>query len=380
MSFIHSNALRLGLVLNPLAGIGGPAGLKGSDAPDTFEKASQRGVVSQVSHRVEQVLEHLKDAFPCCEFFTASGAMGADVLAEFDGVSFNTIYNAPSHSSAQDTQKAALAMLEEGVDLLLFAGGDGTARDICQAVGEKVPVLGIPAGVKMHSGVFAVTPKAAASIIHSLLSTRLVAVAAAEVRDIDETAFAKGQVRTRYFGELQVPDNQRMVQKVKCSGLPDDALLLEELATYVSDMILDDDALWILGSGGTLHAIKEKVGIEDPTLLGVDIWFEGECVQKDAHEAQVYEWVKKSGPTKILLSVIGGQGIVLGRGNQQVSARVVEAAGLENLLFVSTQEKLMALDGQALQVDSGSPELDARLKGLRKVICGYDEAVLYPFI
>ena len=382
------DVFRIGLVINPVAGLGGPAGLKGSDDPHTAEIAAQRGVVSHVQDRVLTVFENLHRLGSADEptpesrvqfvVKTASGAMGAEVLSK-SGTAHQVLYQAPQQTTAQDTVNAATALKEDGIDLLLFAGGDGTARDICRAIGEHTPVLGIPAGVKMHSGVFAVTPESVVSIVRSLLSGRLVSARPGEVRDIDEAALARGQLKARYFGELLIPDDQLLVQKVKCSGLPDDEVLLADLAAYVAELTEEDEeALWILGPGGTLREIKSQIGIEDPTLLGVDLWYRGECVVKDAYEDQVLDWATRCSKSHLLLSVIGGQGVVLGRGNQQISPRVIDAVGLRNLQFVATQQKLRALEGRPLQVDTGSSELDQQLQGYHKIICGYEDAVLYP--
>ncbi|TNC82613.1 MAG: ATP-NAD kinase [Oleiphilus sp.] len=369
---------RLGLVINPLAGLGGAAGLKGSDHPDTAEIARQRGVVSRVAERVVQVFQALADKTSDFQVLTASGTMGSHVLEQVGGVPFESVYHPSEQTTAEDTCRAARAIRDAGVDLILFAGGDGTARDIYRALGDQTPVLGIPAGVKMHSGVFAVTPEAAASVVHSLLSARLVSARPAEVRDIDEEAFANGRVMARYYGEMLVPDDQLLVQKVKCAGLPDDALMLEELAVYMAELCEQEDALWVLGPGGTLREIKLHLGIESPTLLGVDLWYRGECVLHDAYEAQIFEWLETCTNARLVLSIIGGQGIVLGRGNQQISPRVIETIGLDKVQFVATQEKLRALNHRALQVDSGSAELDKRLQGYHRIICGYEDAVLYP--
>lgn len=367
---------RIGLVINPLAGLGGPAGLKGSDHPDTARLAAERGVESRVKPRVHEVFKALENFQNAIHIIMPDGPMGLDLAPAW---SVQKIPAAMSETTARDTQQVASELVRQGVDLLLFAGGDGTARDVCAAVGSAQAVLGIPAGVKMHSGVFAVTPRAAASVVNSLISGRLVAARQAEVRDIDEDAFSQGRVQTRYFGEMLVPDDQMLVQKVKCSGLPDDEIMLGELTAYLDELIQDEeDALWILGSGGTLRSIKAGLGMDDPTLLGVDLWYQGECLFKDAYEAQILEALKQYPDARIVISVIGGQGVILGRGNQQLSPEVIERVGLERLLLVSTPEKIRALEGRPLQVDSGSEALNQKLSGYRKILTGYEDALLYP--
>jgi len=372
-----TNIFRLGLVVNPLAGLGGPAGLKGSDHIDTAKIAAKRGVLPKVFQRTTEMLAALAASGKRVHIITASGDMGASVCEVFsDELSYQVVYDAPLKTRSEDTRNAAKSIVDQKVDLLVFAGGDGTARDIYEVVGESQTVLGLPAGVKMHSGVFAVTPKALVSVITSMTERKLVAARMAEVRDIDEQAFSAGRVKTQYFGEMMIPDDQLLVQCVKCSGLIDDALLLDELAAYLVEEI-DEDYLYILGSGGTLRAFKEALGIEEPTLLGVDVWYQGELLVRDAHESELYELIQSYTNIRIMLSVIGGQGVILGRGNQQVSPRIIEYAGLENLQFVSTQNKVMALEGRPLRVDSGSDKLDRKLSGFHKIICGYEDAILY---
>ena len=371
-----SSTFRLGLIVNPLAGIGGPSALKGSDHPDTMKLARERGVDLKAEQRVLEMLRELTRLLPQIKIITASGAMGQTACASLELAEIDIVYQAPANSSANDTIAAARLIQQQGIDLLVFVGGDGTARDVYTAIGSEQTVLGLPAGVKMHSAVFAVTPKAVASVIESMMNHRLVAARMAEVRDIDEQAFAQGQVKTRYFGEMLIPDDQLLVQSVKCSGLLDDELMLDELCAYLHE-ILDQDCLYILGSGGTLKRLKETIGISEPTLLGVDIWYQGNLLAKDAHEQQIYDIIQAYPRCKIILSVIGGQGVVLGRGNQQISPRIIEQCGLDAVQFISTQSKLLALEGRPLKVDSGSNALNENLAGYHKIICGYEDFVLY---
>lgn len=368
---------RLGLIINPLAGLGGPAALKGSDAEDTAHIAFERGVQSRTPERLATFFSQLLPQQERIQLLTASGQMG-ETLATAYGWTVQIVYQTPDQTSALDTCNAAKAMLQAGVDLLVFVGGDGTARDVFQAVGDKQAVLGLPAGVKMHSGVFAVTPMAAASVVQSLLRGRLVAVRLGEVRDIDESAFRDGKVRTAWYGDMLIPDDQLLVQCVKCSGLPDDDIQLDELCAWL-DETLQSDVLYVLGSGGTLHRLKQTLGLPEPTLLGVDLWLNGEQVGVDVYEQQLFDAVSQHANVNLLLSVIGGQGVVLGRGNQQFSPRVIRASGLDSLHFIATQKRLEALGGRPLLLDSGDDTLDRELSGFRRVICGYEDSVLYEF-
>jgi predicted polyphosphate/ATP-dependent NAD kinase len=378
-SFSHNkeSTFRLGLVINPYAGVGGPSALKGSDHKDSLKIALDRGVEPKANQRVIEMLSALQTNLTEIHIITASGSMGGSACQGFSLASINIVFDTPEHTTASDTQSAVQLINHEHVDLLVFVGGDGTARDVFSMIGDKQTVLGLPAGVKMHSAVFAVTPKAVASVIDSMINHRLVAARMAEVRDIDEEAFSQGLVKTRYFGEMQIPDDQLLVQSVKCSGLLDDEIMLDELCAYVAETIDYDDTLYILGSGGTLKHLKSTLGIAEPTLLGVDVWYKGNVLHHDAHEQQLFDLVRTHNKVQITLSVIGGQGIVLGRGNQQISARLINAVGVDSLQFISTQTKLLALNGKPLSVDSGSDELNKRLSGFHKIICGYEDFVLY---
>ena len=372
-----TKVFRLGLIINPFAGLGGPAGLKGSDHPDTASLAAALGVKSKVHDRVIEVLEGLRQRLGTLHIVTASGLMGEAACHDFSSVfTIETVYTSPLPSTAQDTIEAAKRIVAQSIDLLLFAGGDGTARDICTAIGQNQPVLGLPSGVKMHSGVFAVTPRAVVSVVESLVQRRLVAARLAEVRDIDEQAFGQGRVCTQHFGELLIPDDQLLVQSVKCSGLLDDEIMLNDLCAFMVEELVDN-TLYVLGSGGTLKVLKSAMGIAQPTLLGVDVWYQGQVVALDVHERQLFELVQQYPQSILVLSIIGGQGVILGRGNQQLSPRIIEYIGLDRIKLIATQQKILALGGKPLCVDSGADQLDRRLSGYHKIICGYDDALLY---
>ena len=252
----HKSIFRLGLIVNPYAGVGGPSALKGSDNKHALQTALERGVKPRANQRVAEMFAALQHNFEDIQVITASGLMGQDACEPFKKLQLHVVFQTPLETNAEDTQAAAKAIIAEQVDLLVFVGGDGTARDIYSAIGSTQTVLGLPAGVKMHSAVFAVTPKAVASVIDSMLNRQLVAARMAEVRDIDEEAFSNGLVKTRYFGEMQIPDDQLLVQAVKCSGLLDDEIMLDELCAYLTET-LEENTLYILGSGGTLkHTFK----------------------------------------------------------------------------------------------------------------------------
>lgn len=369
------NSIRIGLIVNPLAGIGGAVGLKGSDGDAIVAQALALGAEKRAAERVAITLEHLQPVQDCIQWFTWGGEMGEQCLRDAGFAPQVLGQPGDAHSTADDTVTAARTLRDAGVDLLLFAGGDGTARDIVRAVGTSVPALGIPAGVKIHSGVYAVHAKGAADIILQMIRGELVSVTEGEVRDIDEEAFRQGRVQARHFGELKVPAEGRYLQHVKCGGREVEALVLEEIAAQIADH-LEADVLYIVGPGTTTKAIFDYL-VLPKTLLGVDLLLNGKVVQADATEQQILEWQQRF-PSSIIVTLIGGQGHVFGRGNHQISPPVIEKAGIGNIRIVATKSKLKELEGRPLLVDTWSEVLNQRLSGFMPVITGFDDVVLYP--
>ena len=367
-----ANLFRLGLIINPLAGLGGSVGLKGSD--DQAQKALELGAKPQAMLRVKTALTELlaqKDKF---EVLTVAGDMGQSVCEEL-GLQSQVIYTPPSWpSSANDTEDAARLLAQQGVDILLFAGGDGTARNICAAVADNTTVLGIPAGVKIHSGVYAISPQAAGKLVAKLVAGELVSLSEAPVMDIDEQAFRTGVVKARRFGEMRIPALLRYVQSVKMGGRESEGLVLADLAAYVVSQ-LEDDVRYVMGSGSTVAAVMAELGV-DNTLLGVDVVENGQLIAKDVTAAQLLELVQGR-PSKLIITLIGGQGHVFGRGNQQLSPAVIRAIGRDNILLIASKTKLQQLDGRPLLADSGDATLDKQLTGLINVLTGYNDYVMY---
>lgn len=371
----HLNRIRLGLIVNPLAGIGGAVGLKGSDGSEIVQQALALGAEKKAASRVAITLEHLQPVAAAIDWFTWGGEMGEQ---ELRAAGFAPqVLGQPQQplSLASDTQAAATALKKAGVDLILFAGGDGTARDILRAVGTSVPVLGIPAGVKIHSGVYAVHARGAAEIVLKMLAGELVSVADMEVRDIDEEAFRHDRVQARHFGELRVPAEGRYLQHVKCGGREVEELVLQEVAAHVADH-LQHDVLYIVGPGTTTRAIFEHLQLPK-TLLGVDLLLNGAVVQADATEQHILHWLQQY-PGHIVVTLIGGQGHIFGRGNHQISPAVISKVGREHISIVGTKSKLKELEGRPLLVDTWDEQVNAELKGFMPVITGYEDVVLYP--
>ena len=355
------NSARIGLIVNPIAGIGGAIAMKGSDSPDALERARALGNAFRSSERATAAIRALQaKGGMSLAIVTPPGPMGADA-ARAAGLTPELI-DLPlgDQTSASDTRAASAMMQIAGIDLLLFAGGDGTARDICDAIGESLPALGIPTGVKMHSAVFATTPRAAGEAAAAFLNRRVRKTISAEVMDIDEDAFRNGRVSARFFGMLQIPSQPAYMQHLKAGSA---ARADTDLIGIADDIIerMSSGELFILGPGTTTKAIADRLGIAK-TLLGVDLVCRGELVELDVSEQQILSHLDGI-PARIVVTPIGGQGFVFGRGNQQISARVITSVGQERLLIVATREKLAGLKGDPLLVDTGDPALDQPLAG-----------------
>ena len=365
--------LRIGVIVNPIAGIGGPTALKGSDGVETQHIARLRGAVPRAGERVRVAFTPLLTRAADMTLVTWGGTMGANVLEDL-GFDVQILGTPAAPSTAADTRAAALAMLTRGVDLLVFAGGDGTARDVAEVVRCKLPVIGIPAGVKMHSAVFAMTPHDASEVIVRLLDGGLVAADTAEVRDIDETALRDGRVATRYYGELSVPRVGGHLQHLKTSGREVEELVLTEIAETIAERVAGFRGLLLLGPGSTLAGIKRRLGING-TLLGFDLLRDGRLVLADADARALERFVDRD--TVIVLSFTRGQGSLIGRGNQQLTPSILRLIAKVNIWIVGSRTKLLSLEGRPLRVDSGAADVDARLRGIVEITTGYDDTLFY---
>ena len=370
---------KLGLIVNPLAGIGGPVGLKGSDGDQVVSEAMARGATRRAGERAANALRLLLPVQDLIEIYCYDGSMGGDAVAAAGlnrGANYRSLGISSEPSSREDTIAVAQQLRALNMDLIVFAGGDGTARDIVAAVGSDVPVLGIPAGVKMHSGVYTVSPEAAGQLLVRLVEGGLVDIGQAEVRDIDEEAFRQGRVQSKFYGELLVPREGRFLQQVKSSGREVEALVVQDIgADLDEDMV--SDCLYLIGPGSTPSGFMEALGL-DNTLLGVDAVFNRKQLGKDLNEQQILALLERYPHAQIVVTAIGGQGHIFGRGNQQLSAAVISTVGLTKIVIVATKTKITALEGRPLLVDTGDVALDRALTGYRRVVTGYHDAVMYP--
>ena len=377
--------VRLGLLVNPDAGLGGRLGLKGSDGQ--AELARSKGAEDRSGPRMRLMLEYFsklrRSGFEGIEWVSSEGRMGTDWLPEGATIgSVRTTHSSSGSTSADDTAAAVGALLKEGIDLLVYAGGDGTTRDIVAALDSAespdTPVIGVPTGVKMHSGCFAASPKAAAEVLSAWLDGDLL-LASTEVLDLDEERYRQGEWVVQLYAEAMTPASPRWMQgskqRIEASGEEDTT---EGLADHIRELVVSEDGLVIWGSGGTLRAIAEMNGFQ-PTNLGIDATLGNEQIGTDLDETGLLEILSShTGPVTLLLSPMGGQGFLIGRGNLQLSPEVLRAIGIDNILGVVTPAKLLTV--RRLRIETGDANLDAEFAAKRymKVLQGYRTTRVLP--
>ena len=255
--------------------------------------------------------------------------------------------------------------------MILFCGGDGTARDIFEIVGTKIPILGIPSGVKMHSGVFGINTRATAKMLFEFVNKTL-SIGDAEIMDLDEDLYRKGEWNIRLFGIAKgiVEPTYIQVGKTCYESVSDDEIK-DELAEHIIDEIeINTDSLFLFGSGGTIDYIAKKMKLNN-TLLGIDGFYHNKLVGSDLNEEQILKLLAKYPTAKLILSPIGAQGFILGRGNLQLSPKVIKKIGIDNIIVVSTPSKLAGTP--FIRIDSGDKKLDHLFikKEFIMVVIGY---------
>lgn len=364
---------KLGVIVNPIAGMGGKMGFKGTDGEEILSECIRLGASPEAPTRAVQALRELLPIRDDIQIVTYPGRMGEDEAREA-GFEPIVIGSTPSgRTTFCDTRQAAKDLAQYGVDLILFVGGDGTARDIYSSIRDSVVVLGAPAGVKIHSAVYAINPRRAGELAGLYLQGRVPRTREAEVMDIDEVAFREGRVSAALYGYLMVPHQEVLVQGMKAGRRTSEETHLEDIAFYILDN-MRDNAFYILGPGSTTRSIKDKIGSQG-TLLGVDVVLNKQYKAKDVNEAELLTLVG-SNESYIVVTVIGGQGYIFGRGNQQISNRVIREVGRDRIIVVATRQKMAGLGERPLLVDTGDEEVDCMLCGYIRVVTGYHEQMV----
>jgi predicted polyphosphate/ATP-dependent NAD kinase len=356
----------VGFIVNPIAGMGGAVGLKGTDGKAILERAMILGAKPIAPARAESFLSEMKPVKGRIRLVVGAGRLGEDE-ARNRGFACAVLGKKKKETTAEDTMKLARRITDAGADLLVFCGGDGTARDILNAVDNSLPVLGVPTGVKMHSAVFAVGPRAAARIAMQFLWEEL-PLREAEVMDVDEEAFRAGRVSARLYGYVLTPHEPDLIQGVKMASPMTESEMRNQaaIAIYVIEN-MKPDVVYIVGPGTTTRTIGDLLD-EKKTLLGVDLFCNKKLIANDVNEKQILEKINGK-TTQIIVTPIGGQGFIFGRGNQQISPRVIREVGQDNIIVIAAEGKLKSL--KSLRVDTGDPSLDDSLRGHIKVIADY---------
>ena len=368
----RNDSKKVGFLINPIAGMGGAVGLKGTDGTKILQEAIRKGAKSVSPERGLRYLEEVQRKDRDIEFIIAPGKMGESIASKLK-LEYELVWQIGRTTTSKDTVRIARLMKKREADLIVFCGGDGTARDLLKGVGQDNPALGVPAGVKIYSSVFAINATAAAqstvAFLHNEIPKRL-----GEVVDVDETAFRENRFSVKLFGHLTTPDSGLLIQESKSVTGSSEVAELDAIAKYFQEKI-DPAYTYILGPGSTLERIAKRLGAKK-TLLGIDaIKGNGRILGADVDEAGLLGLVGKS-PTRIVISPIGGQGFLFGRGNQQITPEVIRRVGIENITVVGARSKIQALHPRRLLTDTGDDRLDRQLRGYIRVITGYREEMV----
>lgn len=361
---------RIGFIANPIAGMGGSVGLKGTDG-DIFKKAIEMGATPITPSRVQNFLINIKNRDNIL-LIVAPGKMGEDYV-KGKNFKFKVMGDIGENTTAEDTKRIARLMIESGIDLIVFCGGDGTARDIFDVIKLKIPVVAIPSGVKMFSSVFALNPKAAAQILDKFLE-ETTDTQEKEILDIDEDEFRDNRLVSKLYGYLVVPRVQNLIQNVKDSSKV--GRTIDENKYEIAQQIIEtmeEGILYLLGPGTTVKSITDQLKLTK-SLLGVDSIYNKSLISEDLNENGIIELLDKYQKVKIIVTPIGGQGFVFGRGNKQFTPKILRRVGKKNIIIIGTEDKIKSL--KCLRVDTGDDETDKMLEGLTKVIIGYKEELI----
>lgn len=353
----------IGFLINPISGMGGSVGLKGTDG--LYDKALEMGAEKVSKKRAELFFESL-GLIQDVKILVPSGEMGEDIVKNRN-FEYEVVSTVNKITSRDDTLNTMEVFKKKRVDLIIFCGGDGTARDICESIGMETPVIGIPSGVKMFSSVFAINPKAASDILKAFIEGNS-KFKDSDVLDIDEDSYREDKFKMNLYGYLKTPYIPNLIQDAKTlfEG-QDEEIAKEGIAVFASEF-MSDGSLYIVGAGSTTAKIAEVMGLKK-TLLGVDLIKNKKLIASDVNEKTILEHIKNEKSVKIIVSPIGAQGFVFGRGNQQLSSKVLRKVGKDNIIIIATHQKLE--NTPFLLVDTGDEELDNELSGKNLVVCAY---------
>ena len=373
---VISNKFKIGFIINPISGMGGSVGLKGTDGRKILLKAINLGAKPSSSQRAKELLNELRSMESKIRFVTCPGIMGENILEQFNfeftcinHSKFNNMTNILDLNPEHTRIAAGIMKTIEDLKILLFVGGDGTARDIVKIVGKNKPCLGIPAGVKIFSSVFSLNPRMATSLIIQFLLNEI-PLKESKVLDIDENKYRAGELVTRLYGTLLTPFNPDYIQRSKIGSPESDLNNQDRIANRVVEL-LKNNMYYLLGPGTTTKAITDNLK-QPKTVLGIDLCLNNKIIAQDLNEQQILKYIKGRN-AKIIVSPVGNQGFLFGRGNLQFTPQVLKEIGPNNIIIISTKYKLSNIPHQILRLDTRDHEMDKKLKGYYKVIVDYDE-------
>lgn len=363
---------RIGFLVNPIAGLGGQAGMKGSDSPDGRMAAFRLGYKKTAGARAYECITRIRDEIGF-HLIAPQGEMGGDILKKAQ-IPYESLGKHGELTTKEDTLRYAQLLKSKGVDLLVFCGGDGTARDILEAVGEQFPILAVPAGVKMYSACYAVSPYQAGELLRAFIREDRMPFEYREIMDIDEARLSDPSVTPALYGFLRSIHDKSRLQKAK-EICPGDSPGRELLTDYIIST-MNEQALHIIGPGSTTYYLKEKLDGHG-TLRGVDVAKGKKIILRDVDEQSICKLLGTGIPARIIVTCIGGNGFIFGRGNQQISPRIIRMVSKKNLILAVTKEKLASLKGNPMLVDTGDRNTDRYLCGYYKIGVSSHETVLY---
>ena len=380
---------KIGFIINPIAGMGGRVGLKGTDSKEIQNEARKRGATPIAADRTLRFLNHFSK-FPeakNAEFLIPKGKMGETIFLSFSqkkhNIEFSVLHDIiiPNSTTPRETISCVKKLTYLKVDLIIFVGGDGTARDVHQALKSPIPILGIPSGVKMHSGVFAQNPEKGAEILRKFVNEDINFMES-EIIDLNEEKFREDSIQTKLYGLGIIPYVPTLMQSTKLMTQINDTELenIEGIIKTLKTLIIKD-VIYILGAGSTIKQVSKAFGsviFSNKTILGIDAVINGIFLEKDLSENDLLRILKKNQDKEAILVItpIGGQGFILGRGNQQISANVLRIIGLNNILIIATKNKIHNLEEKTLHVDTGDLQLDKALTGYVKVLVDFEEYLM----
>lgn len=365
--------MKIAFVINPIAGMGGKVGLKGTDGSEILARAMELNAVPEAGGKATKAIESFLGVSGGVEFYTASGPMGSKALKSA-GIIPQVVHRSGSFTTDADTKSFLTKVKEiDDIDLVIFVGGDGTARDVCDIVGEDIPVIGIPAGVKIHSSCFAINPERGGDLAASFIQGKVKNYSLAEVMDLDEELYRKEEIQPKLFGYLKVPNDQRLQNRKSGSGKSEVAQQGQIAFQLIDEM--KDNLLYLVGPGTTTRALCNALEMEG-SLLGVDAIRNKKLLGTDLSEQKILDLIQGR-QVGLIITPTGGQGFLLGRGNHQISPQVLQNIDKENIIIASTMDKIVQLHGRSLLVDTGDDKINIGLSGFYKVVTGFRQAMMY---